>query len=252
MLTFQEEQGVDDVGKCAHGLFLLQPTSTKGTTPVKPLRAPLVLQPLTVTPRAAAETDYVLELVGVPEVNPVLLYALNRQHGIDLDVEELTDELNAMIEENDDRSTHAGLVYAALSDVVAGHGRAAEFEERQFASTRHVEDTLVLFEKDVFGDKLEDYCFATGDRRWRSAHPRPLNWWQQRKARKQATELRKAGKCSRRTLHAELSATLVQRNRWQEMAAGGAHRRKSSVSPRLSRRSPRPATNWPLWRWERS
>ncbi|WP_329793558.1 AAA domain-containing protein [Lentzea sp. DG1S-22] len=536
MLTFQEEQGVDDVGKLAHGLFLLQPTSTKGTTPVKPLRAPLVLQPLTITPRTAAETDYVLELVGAPEVNPVLLYALNRQHGIDLDVEQLTDELNAMIEENDDRSTHAGLVYRALSDLVSEHGRTAEFEERLFASTfsfdklpmvrelkdcaellaahdviaatagyeparrqlretasgyqpiepdevvlrdeflvldadssqqravnavmdgqhvviqgppgtgksqtianiitaaaargwrvlfvaekraaieavtnrlehvdlghlvfdlhqqkldkrqvaqqvsesldraskeppadvnglherlterrdhllhhdralhaaiepwgikafslydellalldrssnpvrfrgaelrdlhgdtvqrveddlmkfinsdglrfhrgesawseseirtpeqvqnvivqldelhaktwpdaqdrmrrligqvgfqrptdlpgweqvlellRHVENTLTLFEKDVFGDELEDYCFATGDRRWRSANPRPLNWWQRYKVRKVAAALRKAGKCNRRTLHADLSAALAQRNRWQEMAAGG-------------------------------
>lgn len=536
MLTFQEEQGIDDVGKLAHGLFLLQPTSTKGTTPVKPLRAPLVLQPLTITPRTAAETDYVLELVGAPEVNPVLLYALNRQHGIDLDVEQLTDELNAMLEENDDRATHAGLVYRALSDLVSEHGRTAEFEERLFASTfsfdklpmvrelkdcaellaahdviaatagyeparrqlretaggyqpvepdevvlrdeflvldadssqqravnavmdgqhvviqgppgtgksqtianiitaaaargwrvlfvaekraaieavtnrlehvdlghlvfdlhqqkldkrqvaqqvsesldraskeppadgnglherlterrdhllhhdralhaaiepwgikafslydnllalpdrsansvrfrgaelrdlhgdtvrrveddlmkfinsdglrfhrgesawseseirtseqvqnvivqldelhaktwphaqdrmrrligqvgfkrptdlpgweqvlellRHVEGTLTLFEKDVFGDELEDYCFATGDRRWRSANPRPLSWWQRYKVRKVAAALRKAGKCNRRTLHANLSAALAQRNRWQEMAAGG-------------------------------
>ncbi|MGM1058529.1 AAA domain-containing protein [Saccharothrix sp. Mg75] len=536
MLTFQEEQGVDDVGKLAHGLFLLQPTSTKGTTPVKPLRAPLVLQPLTITPRTAAETDYVLELVGAPEVNPVLLYALNRQHGIDLDVEQLTDELNAMIEANDDRSTHAGLVYRALSDLVSEHGRTAEFEERLFASTfsfdklpmvrelkdcaellsshdviaatagyeparrqlretasghqpvepdqvvlrdeflvldadssqqravnavmdgqhvviqgppgtgksqtianiitaaaargwrvlfvaekraaieavtnrlehvdlghlvfdlhqqkldkrqvaqqvsesldraskeppaevnglherltekrdhllhhdralhaaiepwgikafslydnllalspkssnpvrfrgtalrdlhgdtvrrveddltrfinsgglrfhrgesawsqsdirtdeqmqaivvqldelhgktwpkaqnqmrrligqvgfqrptdlpgwervlellRQVEGTLTLFEKDVFGEGLEDYCFATGDRKWRSANPRELNWWRRYKVRKVAAALRKAGKCNRRTLHADLSAALAQRNRWQEMAVGG-------------------------------
>ena len=135
MLTFQEEQGIDDVGKLAHGLFLLQPTSTKGTTPVKPLRAPLVLQPLTITPRTAAETDYVLELVGAAEVNPVLLYALNRQHGIDLDVEQLTDDLNTMLDQNEDRATHAMLVYQALSELVSKHGRSAEFEERLFAST---------------------------------------------------------------------------------------------------------------------
>jgi hypothetical protein len=36
----------------------------KGAAPVKPLRAPLVLQPLTITPRTAAETDYVLELAA--------------------------------------------------------------------------------------------------------------------------------------------------------------------------------------------
>jgi hypothetical protein len=64
MLMFQEEQGLDDVGKLAQGLFLLQPTATKGAAPVKPLRAPLVLQPLTITPRTAAETDYVLELAA--------------------------------------------------------------------------------------------------------------------------------------------------------------------------------------------
>jgi very-short-patch-repair endonuclease len=135
ILTFQEEQGLDDVGKLAHGLFLLQPTATKGTTPVKPLRAPLVLQPLTLTPRTAAETDYVLELVGAPEVNPVPLYALNRQHGIDLDVEQLTDELNVMLDENEDRATHAALVFQALSALVAKHDRSAGFEERLFAST---------------------------------------------------------------------------------------------------------------------
>nr|WP_225954515.1 AAA domain-containing protein [Kibdelosporangium phytohabitans] len=86
---------------------------------------------------------------------------------------------------------------------------------------REVESTLGLFNQDVFGDKLEDYCFATGDRRWRSAHPRPLKWWQLRGLRKEAGKLRTAGKCNRRTLHAELSAALTQRNRWREMAAGG-------------------------------
>ncbi|WP_157767817.1 AAA domain-containing protein [Actinosynnema pretiosum] len=134
MLTFQEEQGID-LGKLAHGLFLLEPTSTKGTAPVKPLRAPLVLQPLTITPRTAAETDYVLQLVGAPEVNPVLLYALNRQHGVDLDVEQLTDHLNDVLAENEDRRAHAGLVHDALSSLVTRHGRAAEFEDRLFAST---------------------------------------------------------------------------------------------------------------------
>lgn len=135
MVMFREEQGIDDAGKLAHGLFLLQPTATKGTMPVKALSAPLVLQPLAIMPRTAAETDYVLELTGNPEVNPVLLYALNRQHGIDLDVEQLGDELNSMLEQEEDHSSHAGLVFQALSDLVAKHNRTAEFENRLFAST---------------------------------------------------------------------------------------------------------------------
>jgi very-short-patch-repair endonuclease len=86
---------------------------------------------------------------------------------------------------------------------------------------RHVEVTLTLFEKDVFGDELEDYCFATGDRGWRSANPRPMNWWQRHRFRKIAGALRKAGKCNTRTLHTELRAALAQRSRWQEMAVEG-------------------------------
>jgi very-short-patch-repair endonuclease len=135
MFAFQEEQGLDDVGKLANGVFRLQPTSTKGTAPVKPLRAPLVLQQLTVTPRTVSETDYVLELVGEPEVNPVLLYALNRQHGIDLDVEGLTDELNSLLDQSDNRFDYPSLVYQKLNDLVSAHGRTAEFEECLFANT---------------------------------------------------------------------------------------------------------------------
>ncbi|GLY53004.1 AAA domain-containing protein [Lentzea sp. NBRC 102530] len=134
MLTFQEEQGVD-VGRLAHGLFCLQPTKTKGTAPVKALRAPLVLQQVVITPRTAAETDYTLELLGEPEVNPVLLYALHRQHGIDIDVERVLDEINDLVNGVEDVGNRAAAVFEKLNALVAEHGRVAQLEDRTFAGT---------------------------------------------------------------------------------------------------------------------
>ncbi|WP_330277667.1 AAA domain-containing protein [Lentzea sp. NBC_00516] len=134
MLTFQEEQGVD-VGRLAQGLFCLQPTKTKGTAPVKALRSPLVLQQIVITPRTAAETDYTLELLGEPEINPVLLYALNRQHGIDIDVERVVDEINDLVNGVEDPSIRATAVFEKLSALVGEHGRIAELEDRTFAGT---------------------------------------------------------------------------------------------------------------------
>lgn len=43
MLIYAEEQGIE-IGRLAHGLFCVTPPATRGTSPVLPLRAPLLLQ----------------------------------------------------------------------------------------------------------------------------------------------------------------------------------------------------------------
>ena len=53
--------------------------------------APLLLRPATVTARDPAETDFVIEMAGEAEVNPVLLHALDSQLGLRFEPDDLRD-----------------------------------------------------------------------------------------------------------------------------------------------------------------
>ena len=53
--------------------------------------APVLLRPATVTARDAAETDFVIDMAEEPEVNPVLLHALNKQLGLRFEPDDLRD-----------------------------------------------------------------------------------------------------------------------------------------------------------------
>ena len=53
--------------------------------------APVLLRPATVTARDPAETDFVIEMAGEAEVNPVLLHALDSQLGLRFEPDDLRD-----------------------------------------------------------------------------------------------------------------------------------------------------------------
>jgi hypothetical protein len=96
LVQLDEEQGIE-AGRLARGLFCVDPPLTKGTSPLRPLRAPLLLQRLSIRAKTAAENDFVLELGEEPEINPVLLFVLNRQYGVDLDPAQVSEKLDAVL-----------------------------------------------------------------------------------------------------------------------------------------------------------
>jgi very-short-patch-repair endonuclease len=132
MLMYAEEQGIE-VGRLAHGLFRVTPPTTRGTSPVLPLRAPLLLQPIVVEPRTAAENDYTVDLAGDAEVNPVLLYALHRQYGVDFDLASTVEQLNAQLGEIGSLAAKAEEAYQVLADLVGRQGLSTELEQRILA-----------------------------------------------------------------------------------------------------------------------
>lgn len=148
MLELDEEQGVE-AGRLARGLLCVTPPATKGTIPVLPLRAPLLLQGIELEPRTAAENDYTIDLADDAEVNPVLLYALNRQYGVDLDADSLADELRVSLAEIEDPSEQVKWVYQKLAGIVGRHSLGVHLEERILAG-------LFSFEKLPMVNDLKD------------------------------------------------------------------------------------------------
>ncbi|WP_410601700.1 AAA domain-containing protein [Amycolatopsis sp. lyj-90] len=115
---FEEEQGVD-VGRVAFGLVNTSAEQHRGTSPVKPLRAPLLLCPISLKARTASETDYTLEITDEAEVNPVLLHALNQHYGIDFDRATLTERLEAHLDPMIEHDEQVERVHAELAAVAA-------------------------------------------------------------------------------------------------------------------------------------
>jgi hypothetical protein len=58
--------------------------------------APVLFRPATVTARDPAETDFVIEIAEEPEVNPVLMHALNKQLGLRFEADDLRDPTGAL------------------------------------------------------------------------------------------------------------------------------------------------------------
>ncbi|MGW1543278.1 AAA domain-containing protein [Streptomyces sp. NPDC002309] len=129
MVELDEEQGIE-AGHLALGLLRVDPPPTRGHTPVPALRAPLLLQPLTIQPRNASENDFVLEAAGEAEINPVLLYALSRQYGMDGDVDVLADKVSTALEESADPEDHIRLAYVILEAVLVRSNLTVELEQR--------------------------------------------------------------------------------------------------------------------------
>ncbi|MEV8114731.1 AAA domain-containing protein [Streptomyces xiamenensis] len=128
LVELSEEQGVE-AGGVGRGLLRVDPPTTRGTAPVRPLRAPLLLHPLVLRAHTASETDYVLEAGPDPEINPVLLYALSRQFGVDDDIEELSEKAITACDEFTDPSDQTRAVYDVIAGPLAAAGLSAELED---------------------------------------------------------------------------------------------------------------------------
>ncbi|MDG9688802.1 AAA domain-containing protein [Streptomyces sp. DH17] len=132
MVELEEEQGIE-AGRLALGLLRVEPPPTRGKAPVPGLRAPLLLQPLAIQPRTAIENDFVLEATGETETNPVLLYALSRQYGLDADTEALTDKIATALEECTDPSDGMRVAYQIVQAACVRSGLTVELEEHLVA-----------------------------------------------------------------------------------------------------------------------
>ncbi|MGW2659972.1 AAA domain-containing protein [Nocardia tengchongensis] len=120
-----EEQGID-VGRAAFGFVRTSAAQRSGSKPVPYLRAPLLLRPITLRARTATESDYSLEFGDDLELNPVLLYALDSQYGIDIDGIEgrLADLLGSLT----DRNALEQKLFDALAYTARGQGVELDYE----------------------------------------------------------------------------------------------------------------------------
>lgn len=132
IVELDEEQGID-AGRLALGLVHIAAPTTRGTSPVPALRAPLLLVPLAIRPRTVSENDFVLEIDGEPEINPVLLYALSRQYGMDADIDDLSEKINTAIEECAEPGERPQAAYRILADKLAPTRLPIQLEDRTVA-----------------------------------------------------------------------------------------------------------------------
>ncbi|MGW4124361.1 AAA domain-containing protein [Nocardia sp. NPDC004711] len=116
-----EEQGID-AGRAAFGFIRTGASQRGGSGSAAPLRAPLLLRPMTIKARTATESDYSLELGEDLELNPVLLYALDTQYGVD--THRLRGELTKIVRPDRDRNT----VEQNAFDLLAGAARKQGIE----------------------------------------------------------------------------------------------------------------------------
>ncbi|WP_328465817.1 AAA domain-containing protein [Streptomyces sp. NBC_00448] len=132
VVELDEEQGVE-AGRLAHGLLNIAVPTTRGVVPVPPLRAPLLLQPLTILPRTVAENDFVLQTGGEVEINPVLLYALDRQYGMDGNAEDLAVKAANALEECVVPGDRLGTVYELFEQALRRSRLTVTLENRLVA-----------------------------------------------------------------------------------------------------------------------
>ncbi|OXM71194.1 AAA domain-containing protein [Amycolatopsis vastitatis] len=133
---FEEEQGLD-VGRVAFGLVCTTPKQRQGAVPVLPLRAPLLLRPVTIKARTTSESDYTLELTDEAELNPVLLHALNEQYGVDVQV--LADRIGEVIDGSAPHAIQMENAHARLAEVAATHGIELQLEQAVVLGTFNYE-----------------------------------------------------------------------------------------------------------------
>ncbi|MFJ7210918.1 AAA domain-containing protein [Amycolatopsis sp. NPDC098790] len=133
---FEEEQGVD-VGRIAYGLVRTVPGQRRGAVPVPALRAPLLLRPLVLKARTNSESDYTLELTDEPELNPVLLHALNEEHGVDS--EGLAERLAQVIDATPDYAEQVELAYSQLAEAASAQGINLQLEPAVVVGTFNYE-----------------------------------------------------------------------------------------------------------------
>ncbi|MFB6392265.1 AAA domain-containing protein [Polymorphospora lycopeni] len=127
LVELEEEQGIQ-AGWVARGLLCMVGPYTRGSTQMQPLRAPLILHQMALDSRTATENDFTLELPESPEINPVLLYALERQYGVEADITALSDRLAAMLTETPDADVQLTAAYELIAKAVAPSGLSLRLE----------------------------------------------------------------------------------------------------------------------------
>ncbi|MGI5268882.1 AAA domain-containing protein [Nonomuraea sp. CA-218870] len=124
ILVFQEEQGIE-VGNLARGLIHVTPSSRR--TAVAPLRAPLLLQTLAIHTRNATASDFTLQLSEEAIVNPVLIYALDRHFGVDVDA--LAEKIETLLGEITDPAEQVNGAYEVLEESARRCGHTGRLEQ---------------------------------------------------------------------------------------------------------------------------
>lgn len=97
IVGFSEEQGIE-AGHIACGLIRVTPQRSPSNRSLA-LRAPLLLRPFEIHAKTAAESDFTVQAATEVEVNPVLLYALQSEYGLEFNADELEGKINTMIAE---------------------------------------------------------------------------------------------------------------------------------------------------------
>ncbi|MEU3010218.1 AAA domain-containing protein [Nocardia asteroides] len=108
---FSEEQGVD-VGRLVLGRVSSDGGRRGGARAPIALRAPLLLYPIEIRARTAAENDFTLQVPGEAELNPVLIHCLEREYGVQLN----SSVLDALIRDASDLDT-AGLITRVFGEI---------------------------------------------------------------------------------------------------------------------------------------
>ncbi|MFE1591459.1 AAA domain-containing protein [Nocardia sp. NPDC058705] len=85
---FSEEQGVD-VGRLVVGRVSNDGSKRGGARAPLALRAPLLLYQISIKASTAAENDFTFQVEADPELNPILVHCLEREYGVQLDVNAL-------------------------------------------------------------------------------------------------------------------------------------------------------------------
>lgn len=124
--AFREEQGVD-VGKIACGLVRTAPSRGAGR-PVLSLRAPLLLRPVEIHAKTAAENDFTLESETDVEINLVLLHALQHEYGLDFRLDELATKINNTLAELVAVEEQTSRAFDELAELGARQGVTLDFE----------------------------------------------------------------------------------------------------------------------------
>ncbi|MFD0817567.1 AAA domain-containing protein [Micromonospora zhanjiangensis] len=127
LVELEEEQGIQ-AGWVARGLLCMVGPYTRGSARMPALRAPLILHQMALDSRTATENDFTLELSDTPEINPVLLYALERQYGVESDIGALADQLNLMLAETTDPEHQLTAAYELIAKAVAPSGLPLRLE----------------------------------------------------------------------------------------------------------------------------
>jgi len=97
LVELAEEQGIE-AGWVARGLLCVDnPQSHSTAMSLPPLRAPLLLRQLHLKARTAMENDFTLRLSDDVEINPILLYSLEKQYGINADLTGLREKINEVL-----------------------------------------------------------------------------------------------------------------------------------------------------------